>query len=199
MPNYNWKPFLDKYSCELLEDPKLEHPASAADAQWMGVNGATEDEITAVEQRIGKRLPPSYREFLLQSNGWHYPGAFIYQLLPVSKIDWFRNLHQDWYDTWMESAREYGELPPITDAEYFVYGPQQDSCKFRDEYWIETLTISEIGDSAVYLLNPMVIDSDGEWEAWFFSNWGPGADRFRSFWEMIHHDRESYLRLRNDD
>ncbi len=199
MPKYDWKPFLHKYSRELLEDPQLEHPTSAAETQWMGMDGASQDDIAATEQRLGRSLPPSYREFLLQSNGWHYPSAFIYKLLPVSEIDWFRNLHQDWYDTWIEAAREYGELSPITDEDYFVYGAPQDWCKFRDGYWIETLTISEIGDSAVYLLNPMVIDSNGEWEAWFFSNGGPGADRYRSVWEMIQHGREDHLRLRKDD
>lgn len=38
---------------------------------------------------------------------------------------------------------------------------------------------------AILLLNPQVITSEGEWEAWFFSNWGPGADRYPSFWELM--------------
>lgn len=30
-----------------------------------------------------------------------------------------------------------------------------------------------------------VVDGDGEWEAWFFAAWMPGARRYRSFHDMI--------------
>ena len=49
----------------------------------------------------------------------------------------------------------------------------------------ETLQISDVGDAAVYLLNPQVINHDGEWEAWFFADWLPGVHRYRSFQEMM--------------
>lgn len=45
--------------------------------------------------------------------------------------------------------------------------------------------ISDIGDDAVYLLNPQVLTEDGEWEAWSFAAWLPGAVRFPSFWDLI--------------
>ncbi|MEQ8226028.1 MAG: hypothetical protein ABRQ37_27190, partial [Candidatus Eremiobacterota bacterium] len=45
--------------------------------------------------------------------------------------------------------------------------------------------ISEEVDSAIYLLNPHVVTSDGEWEAWFFGYTLPGAIRYRSFREMM--------------
>src|SRR5262249_28866812 len=35
------------------------------------------------------------------------------------------------------------------------------------------------------LLNPMVVWPDGEWEAWFFANWLPGAARYPSFADWI--------------
>jgi hypothetical protein len=47
------------------------------------------------------------------------------------------------------------------------------------------MTSTFSGDSAVYLLNPQVVSEDGEWDAWFFANWLPGATRYRSFAEMI--------------
>ena len=54
----------------------------------------------------------------------------------------------------------------------------------------QTLCISETGDSAVLLLNPMVIWPDGEWEkARLFANWLPGASRYRSFADWIRHER----------
>jgi hypothetical protein len=42
-----------------------------------------------------------------------------------------------------------------------------------------------VEDSAVCLLNPQAITRDGEWEAWFFANWLPGARRYRSFEELM--------------
>jgi hypothetical protein len=56
-----------------------------------------------------------------------------------------------------------------------------------------TLEISDVGDSAIYLLNPLAESSDGEWQAWFFSNWNPGAVRYRSFQQMIENERKRFL------
>lgn len=59
--------------------------------------------------------------------------------------------------------------------------------------------ISAVGDSAVYLLNPEVRTPSGEWEAWFFANWNPGACRYRSFWEMMQRECQSFIDLREMD
>jgi hypothetical protein len=41
--------------------------------------GASERAVRAAEQRLGRALPPSYREFLLQHDGWprFYDGATL--------------------------------------------------------------------------------------------------------------------------
>jgi hypothetical protein len=39
------------------------------------------------------------------------------------------------------------------------------------------------------------VTPDGEWEAWFFANWNPGANRYRSFREMMQAERANFLRL----
>jgi hypothetical protein len=36
-----------------------------------------------------------------------------------------------------------------------------------------------------------VVTPDGEWEAWFFANWLPGANRYRSFWEMLQTEQDT--------
>ena len=50
-------------------------------------------------------------------------------------------------------------------------------------------------DSAIYLLNPKVVTPDGEWEAWFFANWLPGAARYRSFVELMQAEYRSFRQL----
>ena len=49
--------------------------------------------------------------------------------------------------------------------------------------------VSDVGDG-VYLLNPEAVTPDGEWEAWFFANWVPGARRYPSFAHLM---RDEYL------
>ena len=51
--------------------------------------------------------------------------------------------------------------------------------------------------SAIYLLNPLVTGLDGEWEAWFFSNWNPTAVRYPSFQQMMQDERKRFLVVRD--
>jgi hypothetical protein len=198
MARVPWKRFLKRFSRVVLADEHIRGrlPTEVVESGWLGFPPATEDEIEGLEERLNARLPPSYRSFLKTSNGWLYPGSFIYDLLPTSKVGWLRDLHPDWIDAWMEGAKMIGDVAPISDAEYFVYGPQQDACNFRIEYWRATLTLSGRGDSSVFLLNPLVRTPEGEWEAWFFANWQAGAVRYRSFWELMQATFEGFVELR---
>ena len=36
---------------------------------------------------------------------------------------------------------------------------------------------------------------EGEWEAWFFANWLPGATRYHSFAELMQQERLGFLEL----
>lgn len=73
----------------------------------------------------------------------------------------------------------------MTDDEYLVYGDEQVSAAFRRAYLQTALEISLEQDGAILLLNPRVVTDDGEWEAWFFADWNPGARRYRSFQELM--------------
>jgi hypothetical protein len=79
----------------------------------------------------------------------------------------------------------------VPDEEYFVYGDRQAAQ--RDEYLQTALEISEDTGDGVCLLNSKVVFPDGEWEAWFFAHWIPGAHRYRSFWDLMQAERESFL------
>src|SRR5262249_3381412 len=117
--------------------------------------------------------------------------------------------NQDWIDAYVhpknsgiEVVYPVGQSPPeprrLTDEEYLVYGEEQDSGLFRTEYLESALEISDVGDSAVLLLNPEVVDDTGEWEAWLFANWIPGARRYRSFRELMQGEHESLRRLQKE-
>jgi hypothetical protein len=190
--HYDWRVLLTEWSAALLESNDLndEPPPEAIKNGWLGYPGATEEQIRLAEERLGVRLPPSYRAFLKVTNGWPQITTFIYKMWSAEEIDWFRVRNEEWATIWNENNYE------IPDEEYFVYDDNQ-SPDFRTEYLLTALEISDRGDSCIFLLNPQVVTPEGEWEAWFFANWMPGARRYRSFREMMQAEYKSFLSLRD--
>ncbi|WP_449060829.1 SMI1/KNR4 family protein [Planomonospora algeriensis] len=132
------------------------------------------------EQRLGVRLPPSYREFLRVTNGWDGDGLACGPLLPIEKIGWLRDLDPHLADMGSDPDEDLR----ASDEDYFVYGEDQDTVHLRWEYVPDTLQIGE-HDDGTYLLNPHITTPDGEWEAWYLAPWLPGAVRCRSFWDLV--------------
>lgn len=192
----DWKAFLTEFNQELLASDKLRGriDKSAIEAGWLGCPGASEEEISALEKRLGCALPPSYRSFLQCTNGWRQTGVFIERLWPCAQVAWFKERNQGWIDAYNE-----GDPAPVSDADYFVYGEDQDTCVFREEYLKTALEVSDRGDDCILLLNPRIVTPEGEWEAWFFANWHPGAVRFRSFRELMEDERESFREMDEEE
>jgi SMI1/KNR4 family protein SUKH-1/HEAT repeat protein len=189
---YDWEPLLERWSHQWLRvrEFAVELPDEVVAAGWLGYPGATEEELYEVEHRLGRTLPPSYREFLRITNGWRRTSPFINHIWPVQEIDYFQARNQEWIDIWTHDAAE------ISEAEHRAYGGEQNSSNFRIQYLQSAVQISEVGDAAVYLLNPLVMTDDGEWEAWFFASWAPGAWRYRSFWDLMHAEYASFVAVR---
>lgn len=141
---------------------------------------ASESEIRRLEERLGLGLPPSYRQFLLHADGWG-TDEDEYCIRSVATIGWLRDL-----EPWMaEGWGPDGETPrSVPDDLYFVYGEEQDCIHLREEYVPDTLLVGH-WDQGVALLNPHVKTPEGEWEAWFLAPWLPGANRYRSFWDLM--------------
>jgi SMI1 / KNR4 family (SUKH-1) len=190
MSDFDWLTFLRDWSGELLAASEIagKLPADVKNSGWLGFAGASEEEIAAAETRLGKKLPPSYRSFLKVTNGWRTTGFFIDRLWGTDKIDWFRVRHAEWIADWNLGASQY---PPRTPEEALR---DLDS---DGHYLPSAVEISDVGDSAIYLLNPEIVAADGEWQAWFFSNWNPGAVRHRSFQEMMVAERKNFLYVRD--
>jgi hypothetical protein len=96
-------------------------------------------------------------------------------------VNWFRNVEADWIRTWLETSTH----PDLSVKEHLVYGDEQDSAVFRLAYLQTTLQIGDVSDGAVFLLNPEAQTPDGEWEAWIFANWFPGARRYPTFGDLM--------------
>ena len=152
------------------------HAAATGLDTFPADTGASEDQLAAAEERLKIKFPPSFRTFLSACNGWRFAEDTTPVIRPVEKIRWFRKEHKDWYEAYQMSA----EPLAVMEKDYFDYA-NQDCAEFEIKHLAQALCISEIGDDAVILLNPMVVWPDGEWETWYFSNSSPGATRYRSF------------------
>ncbi|MFE1443326.1 SMI1/KNR4 family protein [Streptomyces sp. NPDC058739] len=144
----------------LHEDERVEpFPAEVRAARWLGRAGADDGKITRLEARLGRRLPPSYREFLQTTDGWLNTTTEIDRLLPADEVGWTRDLAPG-MATW------------TTDT---------------------TLKISHTPDAtATYLLNPEVVTAEGEWEAWYVAHWIDVVIRYRSFWDLMNCEYDSF-------
>ena len=170
----NWPAFLGQlYDAAVADDDGNVEP--------LALSGASPQAIAALEQRLGSTLPPSYKSFLLTSDGFAELGALWGPLLPAADVNWFRNVEADWIRIWTETSTD----PDLSVEEHLVYGEEQDSVVFRRAYLQATLQIGDDSDGAVFLLNPEVQTADGEWEAWIFANWFPGAHRYPTFGDLM--------------
>jgi hypothetical protein len=183
----SWETLLKTWNDTLFanKDKLRVLPDNLLKAGWLGNPGATQAQIDELEKRLKVKLPTSYVNFLKVTNGWNWHlDHFIYKLWSTEDIDWFSTRNQGWIEVWT-APQLFMEDRAIPDEEYFDYSDDQQPYTLRVEYLKTALEISEEGDGAILLLNPQIKANEGEWEAWYFANWNAGADRYRSFWEMM--------------
>jgi hypothetical protein len=186
MPSFPWRDLLVQWSEDiaLYGDAEDDRALPIPGTDPLPAVGATEDEIAASEARLGVTFPPSYRQFLQVSNGWQVASR---HLRPVSEVQWFSTEIQETIDAWVKAGLD----DTVSDEEYLVYGDRVNQ-PLRAKYLQTALAIGDY-DEGTYLLNPQTVTPEGECEAWFFAHWVPGADRYRSFWELMVAEHEHYL------
>ncbi|MGA4542471.1 SMI1/KNR4 family protein [Uniformispora flossi] len=76
-----WRDLLQRWSDDWL-DPVLHEqeraepfPDDIRRARWLGAGGATIQDLDALEERVGAELPPTYRRFLLTTDGGSTPPS----------------------------------------------------------------------------------------------------------------------------
>ena len=100
---------------------------------------ATEDEISELEELVGKQLPPSYRCFLQIHNGWKMIDGSpdFFSVMEVLKYN---------------SSKAFEEL-------------KNNALERGDEYVLDCVVIgAQENGPDVYLLNPHKVSGSGEWE-----------------------------------
>lgn len=198
MSEFDWSGFLEAWSHDVLTMlreatvPLEEEERAVLIRGTLGSPGATDTELRALELRLGAELPPSYKAFLRASNGWMQVAmdAEDGTIWSTRDVRWFQDQDPDWIDAYTVG---FDELPEPPDEAYFVYDASQDPVHLRRSYMKDTLAVSATIDSSIYLLNPRVRSEHGEWEGWFFANWLPGANRYRSFQDLMVAERQRVL------
>jgi SMI1 / KNR4 family (SUKH-1) len=117
-------------------------------ARWLGYDAASERDLGAAEKRLGVRLPPSLRGFLLTTDGWSLPADWVERVCPCRDIQWFCAT-QPGIQFINEAARE---LPA---------GPE----KTRFLRLLQRMLIVADGDD-VWLLDTGQASADGEYPAY---------------------------------
>ncbi|EFL38432.1 SMI1/KNR4 family protein [Streptomyces griseoflavus] len=167
--HFDWQRFLRRWQEEWVPDEDdaeelAEGGTTLADLA-LAAPPATEAEIAAAEERLGTRLPPSYRAFLGASNGWRLDEGSIYRLGAAHEIGWFG----DPFD--MTPAYQQGLTERSTEQEVLLAG-----------MWRRALQLETDSDMSYALLDPGDTDEDGEWALYVYKGWsGEFPDRYPSF------------------
>ncbi|MEH0447946.1 SMI1/KNR4 family protein [Streptomyces sp. B21-102] len=160
---FDWHDFLGRWQAEWVPDDPGD---DAGDGEPLGRPGADEAAIVAAEERLGRRLPPSYRAFLAASDGWRVDQtAGVYTLGGIADIGWFQDPHG---------------LTPLYEEELGDAPREEDV--LRAGMWQRALRLETDSDMSHALLDPGDSDQDGEWALYVYQGWsGELPERHRSF------------------
>ncbi|GHA44521.1 hypothetical protein GCM10010372_50530 [Streptomyces tauricus] len=171
---FDWRPFLLRWSGEWADSVPSGKALSAGDeaarqGRWLGFPPASEELIAAMEERLGRRMPPSYREFLKVSDGWRHAGGFVSLLAGTTDAHWHDN-----ESGLAEMFEEYQD----EDA-----GPEE---RQEADIWRRGLQLDVESDITYVLLDPEDVGEDGEWAVYTWASWRAEApERYTSFYEFM--------------
>lgn len=172
---FDWRPFLVTWSAEWADslpdddETRNEDDEIAREARWLGFPPASEERIAAMEERLGRRMPPSYREFLKVSDGWRHAGGFVWRLAGTEQAHWHDNASglADVFEGYLDE-----------DA-----GPEE---RREADVWRRGLQIDVESDAMYVVLDPADVDEDGEWAVYTWASWRAAPpERHASFLEFM--------------
>ncbi|MFG2481901.1 SMI1/KNR4 family protein [Streptomyces virginiae] len=171
---FDWRPFLLRWSGEWADSLPEDAGRSEADEaarrdRWLGFPPASEERIAAMEARLGRRMPPSYREFLQVSDGWRHAGNFIWLLAGTTDV------------------RRHDNESGLADMfeEYLDDDAGPDERRDAD-IWRRGLQLDVESDITHVLLDPEGVDEDGEWAVYTWASWRAEApERHANFAEFM--------------
>ncbi|MCX5096043.1 SMI1/KNR4 family protein [Streptomyces sp. NBC_00365] len=171
---FDWRSFLLRWSGEWADslpdgETRGEDDATARQARWLGFRPASEERIAAMEERLGRRMPPSYREFLKVSDGWRHAGGFVWLLAGTEDAHWHNN-----ESGLADMCEEYLD----EDA-----GPEE---RREADIWRRGLQLDVESDITHVLMDPEDLDEAGEWAVYTWASWRAAPpERHANFLEFM--------------
>ncbi|WKD33244.1 SMI1/KNR4 family protein [Streptomyces xanthophaeus] len=171
---FDWRPFLLRWSGEWADslpddEARSQEDEAARRDRWLGFPPASEERIAAMEERLGRRMPPSYREFLEVSDGWRNAGGFVWLLAGTTDV------------------RRHDNESGLADLfeEYLDDDAGPDERRNAD-IWRRGLQLDVESDITHVLLDPEEVDEDGEWAVYTWASWRAEApERHANFAEFM--------------
>ena len=172
MKIYNWRPFLERWSADWADSPGARGRDGVDEeilrARWLGFEPVSEERITALEERLGTRLPPTYRSFLATTDGWRPSGTAVYLLGTAEGVHWHRGK----------------EMRELYESDLTENSPEEDI--LRAGMWDRALQLSLDSDMTDVLLDPGDVNADGEWAVYVYRGWsGEFPARYESFMDVM--------------
>ncbi|MFE9680770.1 SMI1/KNR4 family protein [Streptomyces sp. NPDC006285] len=187
---FDWRPFLLTWSGEWADslsdgETRGEDDEAARRARWLGFPPASEERIAAMEERLGRRMPPSYREFLAVSDGWRHAGGFVWLLAGTGAARWHDN--------------ESGLADLFEEHQDEDAGPEE---RREADIWRRGLQLDVESDVTHVLMDPEDVDEDGEWAVYTWASWRAAPPErhanFRAFMREMFQEFHSLLARRTD-
>ncbi|WP_051853452.1 SMI1/KNR4 family protein [Streptomyces aureocirculatus] len=183
-----WQEFLARWSEEWADacgpdDVRDPGDEEARSARWLGFAPATPERITALEERLGHRLPPSYRTFLEITDGWRNAGDFVWLLAGTEQAHWYED--------------------DASLAEIFGEDLDEDSTPeevLEATIWTRALELAVESDVVSVLMDPQDVDEHGEWAVYTWAPWrGSPPERHASFWAYMNDAYREFHSMRASD
>jgi len=177
-----WDAVLERWERQLIE-------MQGAREHGLRRPAATEIDVVELEQRIGRRLPPSYRTFLLATNGanarawtwawWPFDAPHFDGFLPAARVQLMRRRGPAALVA--ADADEYERLFNIRgNVASHLLEPREFECQ---GHLIHVLVLNGEERQSNIFLDPLDVDADGEWRAWNFH--GEDCGYYWSFGDLM--------------
>lgn len=180
-----WDQFLNCWSLEALQGNSA---ISTRIPEWKNRKRPAADLVANLEKKLNLTLPRSYKDFLFVSGGNfqffnHLSDEELSAFHEIGKVDVYSKLSKKNWQMWKTTYQDV----KVSDELYFVYGNDQLAPNFRAEYLDDAIEVGSfyLGTQDFILLNPVVKTSNNEAEAWWLSSKNPGADRYKTFADLM--------------
>jgi hypothetical protein len=188
-----WGPLLGRWERALqVEESRTRRPGDEPTPFRRA--GADVAAIEALEHRIGRRLPPSYRTFLLATDGFRADGwgaaqpfdsAHYNGLLPASRV-----MTLAWADPVTVLSHAVPDTPfgpgPFEPEDVVAFLSLAEETRYELPpvgHLLHAIAVSGPQQHGNIVLDPLIVDAADEWEAWRWD--ADGCTRFASFGSLV--------------